>query len=69
MILAYVEANKSIERWERCCDVFEQTYRLNKEVAMAGYGRLWKLKPAAYAPPKRNGVFAEMDRLRNGQAA
>jgi hypothetical protein len=33
---------------------------------MAGYGRLWKLKPAAYAPPKRNGVFAEMDRLRNG---
>ncbi len=65
-ILARVEAHNSIDRWERCCDVFEQTYRLNKEVAMAGYGRLWKLKPAAYAPPKRNGVFAEMDRLRNG---
>jgi len=65
-ILARVEAQNSIERWERCCDVFEQTYRLNKEVAMAGYGRLWKLKLAAYAPPKRNSVFAEMDRLRNG---
>jgi hypothetical protein len=38
----------------------------NKEVAMAGYGRLWKIKPNGYAPPKRNGVFAEMDSLRNG---
>ena len=64
-ILARVETDNSIDRWERCCDVFELTYRQNKEVAMAGYGRLWKIKPAAYAPPKRNGVFAEMDRLRN----
>jgi hypothetical protein len=65
VILARVETDNSIDRWERCCDVFEHTYRQNKEVAMAGYGRLWKIKPAAYAPPKRNGVFAEMDRLRN----
>ena len=68
-ILARVEAQNSIDRWESCCDVFEQTYRQNKEVAMAGYGRLWKIKPAAYAPPRRNGVFAEMDGLRNGQSA
>ena len=52
-------------RWERCCDVFETTFRQNREVAMAGCGRLWKLKPAACAPPKRNGVFTEMDRLRD----
>ena len=65
-ILARVETDNSIDRWERCCDVFEQTYRQSKEVAMAGYGRLWKLKPAMYQPPKRNGVFAEMDKLRNG---
>ena len=45
--------------------VFEQTYGQNKEVAMGGYGKLWKLKPAMYNPPKRNGVFAEMDRLRS----
>ena len=64
-ILPRVETHNSIDRWERCCDVFEHTYRQNKEVAMAGHGRLWKLKPAAYAPPKRNGVFAEMDTLRN----
>lgn len=65
-ILARVEANNSADRWERLCDVFEQTYRQNKEVAMAGYGKLWKVKPAAYSPPKRNGEFAEMDRLRGG---
>ena len=51
---------------QRPRDTFAQTYRQNKEVAMAGYGRLWKIKPAMYQPPKRNGVFAEMDRLRNG---
>ncbi len=44
-ILARVEADNSIPRWERCCDVFEATYQQNKEVAMAGYGKLWKLKP------------------------
>jgi hypothetical protein len=65
-ILARVEADNSIPRWERCCDVFEATYRQNKEVAMAGYGTLWKLKPDLYEPTKRNGVFAEMDSLRNG---
>ena len=65
-ILARVEANNGQQRWERCCDVFEQTYRQNKEVAMAGYGKLWKIKPPQYDPPRRNGVFAEMDRLRNG---
>jgi hypothetical protein len=61
-----VRRGNSIERWERCCDVFEATYRQNKEVAMAGDGGLWKLKSAMYQPPKRNDVFAEMDRLRNG---
>jgi hypothetical protein len=65
-ILARVEARNSTDCWERCCDVFERTWTQNKEVAMAGYGRLWKIKPNGYAPPKRNGVFAEMDRLRNG---
>jgi len=65
-ILARVETTNSIDRWESCCDVFETTYRQNKEVAMAGYGKLWKLKPEMYDPPKRNGVFAEMDQLRNG---
>ena len=65
-ILARVETDNSIDRWERCCDVFEHAYRQSKDIAMAGYGRLWKLKPAMYQPPKRNGVFAEMDRLRNG---
>ncbi len=65
-ILARVETDNSIDRWERCCDVFERAYRQSKDIAMAGYGRLWKLKPAMYQPPKRNGVFAEMDRLRNG---
>lgn len=65
-ILARVEAQNTSDRWERCCDVFEQTWTQNKEVAMAGYGRLWKIKPNGYAPPKRNGVFAEMDSLRNG---
>jgi len=65
-ILARVETDNSVPRWERCCDVFEMTYRQNKEVAMAGYGKLWKLKPDLYDPPKRNGVFAEMDALRNG---
>lgn len=65
-ILARVETDNTIERWERCCDVFETTYGQNKEVAMAGYGKLCKLKPAMYNPSKRNGVFAEMDRLRNG---
>jgi len=64
-ILARVETDNSVERWERCCDVFEHAYRQSKDIAMAGYGRLWKLKPAMYQPPKRNGVFAEMDRLRN----
>jgi hypothetical protein len=63
-ILARIEADASTDRWERCCDVFEHTYRQNKEVAMAAYGRLWKLKPADYTPPKRNGAFAEMDSLR-----
>ncbi len=29
---------------------------------MVGYGWLWKIKPN-YAPPKRNGVFAEMHSL------
>jgi hypothetical protein len=63
-ILARVESDNSEARWERCCDVFEHTYRQNKEVAMAGYGKLWKLKPANYDPARRNGVFAEMDALR-----
>jgi hypothetical protein len=33
---------------------------------MAGYGKLWKLKPELHQPAQRNGAFAEMDRLRNG---
>jgi hypothetical protein len=61
-----VESDRTPHRWERLRDVFEVTYGQNKEVAMAGYGRLWKLKPAEYDPPYRNGVFAEMDRMRNG---
>lgn len=65
-ILARVETDNSCSRWERCCDVFERTYSQNKEVAMAGYGKLWKLKPADYNPPRRNGVFVEMDSLRAG---
>lgn len=64
-ILARVESVNSPDRWERLCDVFETTYRQNKEVAMAGYGRLWKLKPTDYLPASRNGVFAEMDALRS----
>jgi hypothetical protein len=64
-ILARVEAQNTTDRWERCCDVFEQTWGQNKEVAMAGYGRLWKLKPNGYTPSERNGVFAAMDRLRS----
>jgi hypothetical protein len=65
-VLACVESDNSIPRWERCCDVFETTYQQNKEVAMAGYGKLWKLKPELHQPAQRNGAFAEMDRLRNG---
>jgi hypothetical protein len=64
-VLARVESDATVDRWERCCDVFERTFTQNREVAMAGYGRLWKLKPAGYTPAKRDGVFAEMDRLRN----
>ena len=29
-ILAHMEAQNSVERWEHCCDVFEQTYRQNR---------------------------------------
>ena len=65
-VLARVESDCTSDRWERLRDVFEVTYGRNKEVAMAGYGRMWKLKPAQYDPPTRNGVFAEMDTLRNG---
>jgi hypothetical protein len=64
-VLARVAAVNSVERWERCCDVFEHAYSQNKEVAMAGFGKLWKLKPENYYPPPRNGAFAEMARLRN----
>jgi hypothetical protein len=64
-ILARVESHYRIERWERCCDIFERTCSQNREVAMAGYGRLWNLKPAMYQPAKRKGLFAEMDRLRS----
>jgi len=63
-ILARVEADATVDRWERCCDVFEHTYRQNKEVAMAAYGKLWKLKPVDHTPTKRIGAFAEMDSLR-----
>ncbi|MCO6458556.1 MAG: AAA family ATPase [Pirellulaceae bacterium] len=64
-VLARVESDNSPQRWERCCDVFEHTFRQSREVAMAAYGRLWKLKPSGYLPAQRNGVMAEMDALRS----
>ena len=67
-VLARVESDCTSDRWEPLRDVFEVTYVQNKEVAMAGYGRVWKLKPAQYDPPARNGVFTEMDLLRCGNS-
>jgi len=68
-LLGVVENNNTADRWEACCDCWENIFSQSKTVAMARFGKLLKIKPQGYSPRDRNGRFLEMHRLFVGEKA
>lgn len=63
-VIGRVKANCTGLRWEQGYDVLETAFQQQAEVAMASEGTLWKIKPEGHMPRPRNGVAAEMRKLR-----
>lgn len=68
-VIGRVKAECTPIRWENCYTLLETAFGQQPEVAMASEGTLWKIKPVGHLPRPRNGVAAEMVKLRLGQTA